>query len=118
MKAIIIAAGIGSRLGDLTKDLPKPLIDVNGKSIIERQINSYRKHGINEIIIITGYQNQKFNLKNVKYVYNPDYAQVEQALKLTEKWNLGIFDGSGTISLQDEFLYNKIVRWRESNETK
>jgi 5-methylcytosine-specific restriction endonuclease McrA len=45
-------------------------------------------------------------------------AQVEQALKLTEKWNLGIFDGSGTISLQDEFLYNKIVRWRESNETK
>ena len=31
MKAIIIAAGIGSRLGDLTKDLPKPLVDVNGK---------------------------------------------------------------------------------------
>ena len=38
MKAIIVAAGIGSRLGDLTKNLPKSLVEVNGKSILERQI--------------------------------------------------------------------------------
>ena len=43
MKAIIIAAGIGSRLGDLTKDLPKPLVDVNGKSILQRQIEIFNK---------------------------------------------------------------------------
>ena len=52
MKVIIVAAGIGSRLGNLTNDLPKPLIDVNGKSILERQIELYRKFGINDIIII------------------------------------------------------------------
>ena len=42
MKAIIVAAGIGSRLGELTKELPKSLIDINGKSIIERQILSFK----------------------------------------------------------------------------
>ena len=52
MKAIILAAGVGSRLGDLTKELPKPLIDVNGKSIIERQISSFRKAGIDDIVLV------------------------------------------------------------------
>ena len=130
MKAIIIAAGIGSRLGDLTKDLPKPLIDVNGKSNIERQINSYRKHGINEIIIITGYQNQKFNLKNVKYVYNPDYAQVEQAFSLLsarKQLDDDIIISFGDIIFEDKILEqildtkNNIVigvdhNWKKSYE--
>ena len=46
MKAIIVAAGVGSRLGELTKEFPKSLIDINGKSIIERQILSFKKFGI------------------------------------------------------------------------
>ena len=45
MKAIIIAAGVGSRLGELTKDIPKPLVDVNGKSILQRQIEIFKKIG-------------------------------------------------------------------------
>ena len=68
MKAIIVAAGIGSRLGDLTKDLPKPLVDVNGKSILQRQIEIFNKFGIDEIIIIRGPHKEKFNFKNVTYV--------------------------------------------------
>ena len=43
MKAIILAAGDGSRMGGLTKNLPKPLIDVNGRSIIEHQLHHLRK---------------------------------------------------------------------------
>ena len=38
MKAIILAAGRGTRLGHYTKEIPKGLVDINGKSIIERQI--------------------------------------------------------------------------------
>ena len=60
MKAIFIAAGKGSRLGTLTNDLPKPLVDVNGKSIIERQINLLYKKNINDIVIVTGYKKEKF----------------------------------------------------------
>jgi len=40
MKAIILSAGYGYRLGNLTNDLPKSLVDVNGKSIIQRQIET------------------------------------------------------------------------------
>ena len=43
MKVIILAAGRGKRLGHYTKEIPKPLIDINGKSIIERQIELFKK---------------------------------------------------------------------------
>ena len=73
MKAIIVAAGVGSRLGNLTKELPKPLIDVNGKSILERQILSFKKFGIDKIVIIRGPHREKFSFKNVTYVDDDDY---------------------------------------------
>ena len=79
MKAIFIAAGQGSRLGDITKDLPKPLIDVNGKSIIQRQIDLLRQNDIHDIIIVTGYKKEKFTFENVEYVNNPLYREQEQA---------------------------------------
>ena len=78
MKAIIVAAGIGSRLGELTKHIPKPLVDVNGKSILERQISLFKKFGIDEIFIITGYKNDKINFSNVNYIYNSDFRITEQ----------------------------------------
>ena len=79
MKAIFIADGQGSRLGDITKDLPKPLIDVNGKSIIQRQIDLLRQNNIHEIIIVTGYKKEKFTFENIEYVNNPLYREQEQA---------------------------------------
>ncbi len=79
MKAIFIAAGQGSRLGDITKDSPKPLIDVNGKSIIQRQIDLLRQNNIHEIIIVTGYKKEKFTFENIEYVNNPLYREQEQA---------------------------------------
>ena len=44
MKVIILAAGRGTRLGHYTKEIPKALVDINGKSIIERQIELFRKN--------------------------------------------------------------------------
>ena len=73
MKAIIVAAGVGSRLDELTKELPKSLIDVNGKSILERQILSFKKFGIDKIVIIRGPHREKFSFKNVTYVDDDDY---------------------------------------------
>ena len=78
MKAIFIAAGEGSRLGNLTKNLPKPLVDVNGKSIIERQISLLRKNNVNDIVVITGYKKEKFTFKNIEYVHNPNFREQEQ----------------------------------------
>ena len=65
MNAIILAAGSGIRLGEYTQDIPKTLVDINGKSILERQISLLRKHKVNEIFVVTGYKKEKHILKNV-----------------------------------------------------
>ena len=82
MKAIIIAAGQGSRLGDLTKFLPKPLLDINGKSILKRQIELFHKFGIEDIIIVRGPHKEKFHLNDVRYIEDTDYLHGEQTSSL------------------------------------
>ena len=51
MKAIILAAGYSSRLGNQFEDMPKGLLDINGKSIIQRQITLFHEKKIDDIII-------------------------------------------------------------------
>ena len=75
MKAIILAAGEGSRMCKLTQNIPKPLVNVNGKSIIERQLSSLKQNGVLDIIIVTGSCHEKFNFKNVVYVNNLDHKK-------------------------------------------
>ena len=76
MKSIIVAAGIGSRLGELTKHTPKSLIDINGQSILERQISIFKKLGISDITVIIGYDQEHFkyilgeNDNIIKYLAN------------------------------------------------
>lgn len=77
MRAIILAAGMGSRLTPLTLNMPKPLIKINNESIIERQIKFIREIGINEIIVMTGYLKEEFEFLKEKYgfkiIYNDKY---------------------------------------------
>ena len=68
MKAIILAGGRGKRLRPITDKIPKPLIPINNKPLIERTIKYLKKYGITEIIISSGYKSdliEKF-LKNKK----------------------------------------------------
>ena len=78
MKAIILAAGRGSRLGNYTKELPKALVDINGKSLIERQIHLFQKNNITQIIIVRGYMKEKFNLDNIQFIDDDDYTNHDQ----------------------------------------
>lgn len=77
MRAILLAAGMGTRLRPLTLETPKPLIKINGESMIERQIKFLKEIGINEIIVVTGYLKEKFNFLKQKYgvniIYNDKY---------------------------------------------
>jgi len=75
MKAIIVAAGIGSRLGELTKYTPKSLIDVNGQSILERQISIFKKLGIFDITVIIGPYTEKFTFKNISFIQDKNYLE-------------------------------------------
>ena len=78
MKAIFIAAGEGSRMGILTENIPKPLLDVNGSSILERQIKLLNKFGINEIIVITGPFSEKYQFNNIKYINDNKFKEHDQ----------------------------------------
>jgi len=67
MRAILMAAGMGTRLRPLTETTPKSLIEVNGMSLLERQIINLKEIGINEIIVLTGYLHEKFDELVDKY---------------------------------------------------
>ena len=55
MKALILAAGFGTRLGKLTEDKPKALVEVGGKAILDHNITKLLNAGISEILINTHY---------------------------------------------------------------
>jgi len=74
MKAIILAAGMGTRLGKYTENLPKCMLNFNGKPLIEWQIEMLRKCGIEDIVIVKGYMPDKIQIPGVKYYNNEDYA--------------------------------------------
>ena len=78
LKAIILAAGKGSRLVESTFGSPKPLIDINGISLIQRQINLLKKQKIEKIIIIRGYKLNEFELENVNYVDDLKFDEHDQ----------------------------------------
>ena len=77
-RAIFLAAGFGSRLVPITLNTPKPLVLVNGKKIIETLLDAVVKAEIPEIIIVTGYLNEQFEIllkkyPNIKFIYNKKY---------------------------------------------
>ena len=79
MKALIIAAGSATRLGSLTKKIPKGLLKINNKSIIELQLDQFRKNNISDIIIITGPNHEQFNFPGI-YVLNDAKYQEHDGL--------------------------------------
>ena len=72
-KALIIAAGLGSRLKKHTENLPKCMLDFGGKTLLQRQLDAYKKNGIKDISLIRGYKKEKINYKGIRYFENPDY---------------------------------------------
>lgn len=73
MKAIIIAAGMGNRLGDHTRELPKCLLDIAGKTIIERQIEAFKQNGIEKFVIVKGHQAEKLDFLPARSYLNGNY---------------------------------------------
>lgn len=55
-KVALLAGGFGTRLGELTKDVPKPMIDVGGRPYLERVIQSFARRGLRDFVLLTGYR--------------------------------------------------------------
>src|SRR4051812_26962829 len=56
MKAVILAAGKGTRMGELTDACPKPMLPVHGKPILQHIIEGLRDHGVSQVFVVTGYR--------------------------------------------------------------
>jgi choline kinase len=81
MKAIILSAGQGSRLGHMVDDRPKCLIDFNGRSLLDRQLDTLAANGVEEAILVTGFHDElvgeaiarRSGGPRVRTVFNPFY---------------------------------------------
>ena len=63
MQLLILCGGRGKRLRPFTDEIPKPLLEIHGKPIIEYQIDFFRRHGIEDIILCSGYKHELFKEK-------------------------------------------------------
>ena len=72
-KCLIVAAGLGSRLKGHTEDKPKCMLDFGGKTLLQRQLYSYKNNNIENISLIRGYKKKKINYKGIKYFDNNEY---------------------------------------------
>lgn len=71
---IILAAGMGTRLYPITKDCPKCLVNLFGKSLIEYQIEIFRKFGVDQIIVVSGHLGELISLENIHIIKNSNYV--------------------------------------------
>lgn len=82
MRAIILAAGRGSRMNYETKDIPKCMIKLWGKTLIEWQVNVLKAAGINQIAIVTGYKGNKIDIDLASYFVNEDWENTNMFFSL------------------------------------
>ncbi len=107
MKAIIIAAGMGNRLKPLTENIPKCLLKFGKKSLLQRQLDSYKACKINDFVIIKGFQKDKINLPGIKYYVNDNYQNnnILSSLFYAEKE----IEGEVIISYSDILFEKQVV---------
>ena len=73
MNAIILAAGEGKRLGHLTKNKPKCMVNLFGKTMLEWQVSVFKKCGISDITVVTGYKAEMIDLPNLEFFHNKNF---------------------------------------------
>jgi choline kinase len=109
-QAVLLAAGMGSRLGAMTAHRPKCMTIVNGRTILERAVEALRAAGIGRIVLVTGYQHQVLadyvnsiaTGMEVVFVRNEDYAKTNNIYSL---WLAKEAISSDFILLESDILF-------------
>ena len=129
MQAIILAAGMGKRLGRYTKEATKCMVKVNGKTLIEYAIESLVQNNIRKLIMVIGYKGdvlrdfikEKFNKSNlngmeIEYIENPIYDKTNNIYSLYLACDKLMQDD--TILLESDLIYRPQIIFKliESSE--
>ena len=105
MKAVILSAGQGSRLGALTHDRPKCLIAFNGRSLLDRQLDTLAANGVDDVVVVTGFRDDQIEAAiaargsagpRVRTLFNPFYK---------------VADNLGSLFIAREELAGDVLVW-------
>lgn len=122
MKVVILAGGLGSRLSEYTNLIPKPMVIIGSKPIIEHIMDTYTKYGYNEFIIALGYKghiikeyfDKNSNGKKIQYINTGVKTLTGLRLKKIEKYinnnNFFLTYGDGLSNVNIEKLYKFHLR--------
>ena len=108
-RAIFLAAGFGSRLVPITLNTPKPLVLVHGKKLIETLLDACMDAEIEEIIIVTGYLSEQFEIllkkyPNIKFIKNDIY---NEANNISSAYLVRDMFSNAYVLESDLYLYNQ-----------
>ncbi len=112
MQALILAAGMGKRLGDLTKDNTKCMLEINGTTLIEQSFENMSSVGITHCVMVVGYKQENVRallgdvFKNIKvtYVENPVYDSTNNIYSLFLAKDFLVKED--TILLESDLVYD------------
>ncbi len=110
---IITAAGsdsLSSKIGQ--GEIPRPLIKINGKTLLERQINLFKQSGLRDINVIVGYKSDMFNLPDINYIKNENWKEtfaMHSLMLAKDKMKNGFIYINPDIIFEQELL-NKIIK--------
>ena len=107
MKAIILAAGRGSRMKELTAENHKCLVELRGKPLLEWQLLALREAGIGEIAIVTGYKRELLSQYGLAEFHNPRWEKTNMvsSLACAERW---LQVGPCIVSYSDIFMSQQL----------
>jgi choline kinase len=109
MRALILAAGRGSRMGSLGDDRPKCLVELDGRPLLDRQIAALRRGGAQEIGVVRGYRPEMLTFPGLTYFDNERWAETNMVMSLTAAaaW---LRAGPVIVSYADIFYRHDLVR--------
>jgi L-glutamine-phosphate cytidylyltransferase len=109
MRAVILAAGRGRRLGSLGDDRPKCLVELAGKPLLDRQIAALRRAGVDEIAVVRGYRAERIDRPGLCYFANDRWAETNMVMSLASaaRW---LDAGPLIVSYGDIFFRSELVR--------
>jgi choline kinase len=108
MRAVILAAGRGSRMGHLGDDRPKCLVELEGKKLIERQVVALKRGGVDEISVVRGYRAEMIDFPGLSYFVNGRWAETNMVMSLAAAapW---LRAGPVIVSYADIFYRSELV---------
>ena len=111
MNAIILAAGKGERLRPLTNKIPKCMVKLFNKTLLEYQIDVFKSCKINDITVVTGYEADKIKMEGVNFLHNQNYDttnMVETLFCAKEKLTENVIISYGDIIFEKQVLQKLI----------